>query len=77
VVGLRELRSAAILSLRRCEFATAEVAINGMLVELQKVPNELVSKWCHGVVRLFKDADFERVADIIEREFPVKLVTQE
>ena len=73
VPGLAEFRRYAIYALRRGEWATSEVALNGMFQELQKLPNML--PWCEMAGKLFYDADFAMLADVVEYEFPVRFVT--
>ncbi len=70
---LRELRDHAIRALRLGEWATSELAINAMLAEAHKIP-EFSRPWCEGVVKMFYAADFARLADVIEYEFPIRFI---
>ncbi len=71
--GLYEFRLHAIRALRFSEWATAEVALNAMLMHYQKLEG-CQRSFCENVVRAFYMADFMRLADMIEHEFPVRFV---
>jgi len=71
--GLYEYYRHAIRALRLGEWATAELALYATLMECQKL--EGFSKdYCDNVVKLFYAADFMRLADLLEYEFPVQFV---
>ncbi len=73
---LNDFRMHAVRALRLGEWATSELAINALLSECQKIPG-FSEQWAKNAVQLFYQADFARLADFLEYEFPVRFVRRE
>lgn len=73
--GFYQYHCHAIRALRLGEWATAELALNAMMMEYQKIEGHS-KEYCHDITKLFYAADFMRLADLIEYEAPIRFVTK-